>query len=84
MDIVGEDKMDKLMAAMQEKETEAREKAGGEVKMEDVEARPHWERDDSVEETAEISRRNRLYFVSISRVVTNDTLSISATTRSVC
>ena len=76
--------MDKLMAAMQEKETKAREKAGGEVKMEDVEARPRSERDDSVEETAEISRRNRLYFVSISRVVTNDALSISTTTRSVC
>ncbi|CAM9957458.1 unnamed protein product, partial [Ascophyllum nodosum] len=56
VDIVGEDKMDNLMSSTH-KETKAPEKAGGEVKMEDVEAQPHWEGDDSTKEPTEINRR---------------------------
>ena len=54
VDIVGEDKMDKLMTAINEKETKAEEKAGREAKIEDVEAQSRWERDDSNKEQTEI------------------------------
>ena len=67
MDIVGEDKMDKLMTAINKKETKPSEKSEGEAKMEDVEALHHWERDDSMIVPTETSR-NRLNFVSMPRV----------------
>ena len=71
--------MDNLMSSTH-KETKAPEKAGGEVKMEDVEAQPHWEGDDSTKEPTEINRRRllhrRLHFVSIPWVVMHDEFNI--------
>ena len=80
VDIVGEDKMDKLMTAINEKETKAEEKAGGEAKIEDVEAQSRWERDDSNKEPTEISRtrllHRKLHFVSIPWVVMHNKFNI--------
>ena len=80
VDIVGEDKMDKLMTAINETETKAEEKAGREAKIEDVEAQSRWERDDSNKEQTEISRtrllHRKLHFVSIPWVVMHNKLNI--------
>ena len=63
VDIVEEDKMDAVVAAMKESKRRGQSTAGGgqptaggEVKIEDLEAGPTWERDPSVvEEPVDIS-----------------------------